>query len=187
MENKIIWCISGIEAGHFQKAGKGTGACIMKKLHTSTLSLFRLLSCSWETSCSKGCRIDDWEDMNKNEILDSRFGGKNLFSTAPAHEEIMQSKGWKISDAIIFWDSLRGASDVAISFMDVHCNRLPWWKSASDSLVPVYISWLYIDYTKLFPGGCCCLRSQQYLVLVVLSYLLSNVTDSTNLAWDKGL
>lgn len=30
-------------------------------LHTSTLNLFILLSCSWGTSCSNGCTTDDWE------------------------------------------------------------------------------------------------------------------------------
>lgn len=30
-------------------------------LHTSTLNLFILLSCSWGMSCSNGCTTDDWE------------------------------------------------------------------------------------------------------------------------------
>lgn len=42
-------------------------------LHTSSLYLFSLLSLSWGTSCSKGCRTDDWEDTNTHTWATVKF------------------------------------------------------------------------------------------------------------------
>ena len=73
------------------------------RLHTSTLYLFSLLSLSWGTSCSKGCRTDDWEDTNIDTWATMKFGPYDAKKSLPTvlaygpnmHQERTEDVNWE--------------------------------------------------------------------------------------------
>lgn len=107
-------------------------------LHTSSLYLFSLLSLSWGTSCSKGCRTDDWEDTNthmSNSGIWPLWCKKSLFLQYWLVDQTCTNKGLK-TEKLINWKTY-------------FLNILTWQQTG----INIYI------YTTQNDGGKSCVSS----------------------------
>lgn len=103
------------------------------RLHTSTLYLFSLLSLSWGTSCSKGCRTDDWEDTNTDTwatMIFRSYDAKKVSSHSiglwTKHTPKKELK--LLIDKLIFWTFWLDNKQVPTFIFTLWMWLTEWWR-----------------------------------------------------------